>query len=54
MMSGITRPYNAYMEALGRAMDIEIDHFLLGPEEQQMLIQMNAPPEPQQPQGEQQ
>lgn len=54
MMSGITRPYNAYMEALGRAMDIEIEHFLLGQEEQQMLIQMNAPPEPQQPQGEQQ
>lgn len=45
MMSGVTRPYNAYMEALGRAMDIGIDQFLLGDEEQQMLMQMNAPPQ---------
>ena len=45
MMSGVTRPFNAYMEALGRAMDISIDQFLLGDDEQQMLMQMNAPPE---------
>lgn len=45
MMSGVTRPYNAYMQALGRAMDIEIDPFLLGDSEQQMLMQMNAPPQ---------
>jgi hypothetical protein len=48
MMSGVTRPYNAYMNALGRAMDIEIDEFLLGDEERQLLLQMNAPPEQQQ------
>jgi hypothetical protein len=46
MMSGVTGPYNAYMDALGRAMDIEVGQFLLGDEEQQMLIQMNAPPPP--------
>ena len=45
MMSGVTRPYNAYMKSLGRAMDIEVDEFLLGEEEQQMLMQMNAPPQ---------
>ena len=55
MMSGVTRPYNAYMQALGRAMDIEIDPFLLGDSEQQMLMQMNAPPQAyQQPSDEQQ
>ena len=53
MMSGVTRPYNAYMNALGRAMDIEIDDFLLGDEEQRMLLQMNQPPEMQQPAEEQ-
>ena len=54
MMSGITRPYNAYMEALGRSMDIEIENFLLGDEEQQLLMQMNAPPQAfQQQEGEQ-
>lgn len=52
MMSGVTRPFNAYMEALGRAMDIAVDPFLLGDEEQQMLMQMNAPPESQPPQDE--
>ena len=45
MMSGVTRPYNAYMNALGRAMDIEVEPFLLGEQEQQMLMQMNAPPQ---------
>lgn len=45
MMSGVTRPYNAYMTALGRAMDMEVDEFLLGDQEQQMLMQMNAPPQ---------
>jgi hypothetical protein len=45
MMSGVTRPYNAYMEAMGRAMDIDIGQFLLGQDEQQLLIQMNAPPQ---------
>lgn len=50
MMSGVTRPYNAYMKALGRAMDMEIDQFLLGEAEQQMLVQMNAPPQPAEPQ----
>lgn len=45
MMSGVTGPYNAYMGALGRAMDMEVEQFLLGDAEQQMLIQMNAPPE---------
>jgi len=55
MMSGVTRPYNAYMKALGRAMDIDIDNFLLGDAEQQMLLQMNAPPQAYpQPEGEQQ
>jgi hypothetical protein len=52
MMSGVTRPYNAYMKALGRAMDMDINNFLLGDEEQQMLVAMNAPPEPAQPQQE--
>ena len=52
MMSGVTRPYNAYMKALGRAMDMDINNFLLGDEEQQMLVAMNAPPEPAQPQRE--
>jgi hypothetical protein len=46
MMSGVTRPYNAYMQALGRAMDMEVGQFLLGDAEQQMLVQMNAPPQP--------
>lgn len=46
MMSGVTRPYNAFMTSLGRAMDMEIDEFLLGDAEQQMLVQMNAPPQP--------
>jgi len=45
MMSGVTRPYNAYMNALGRAMDMEVEPFLLGEQEQQMLMQMNAPPQ---------
>lgn len=55
MMSGVTGPYNAYMNALGRAMDIDISNFLLGDAEQQMLVQMNAPPQPagQQPEEEQ-
>ena len=51
MLSGVARPYNAYMKALGRSMDMEVDDFLLGDEEQQMLIQMNAPPEPAQGQN---
>jgi len=46
MMSGVTRPYNAYMKAMGRAMDMEVKEFLLGDDEQQLLIQMNAPPAP--------
>jgi len=54
MMSGVTGPYNAYMDALGRAMDIEIDQFLMGDAEQQMLIQMNAPPAQPPPQEDQQ
>ena len=45
MMSGVTRPYNAYMTALGRAMDMDVSEFLLGEQEQQMLLQMNAPPQ---------
>lgn len=53
MLSGVTRPYNAYMEALGRAMDIEIGQFLLGDAEQQMLVQMNAPPQPAETQEQQ-
>ena len=40
MMSGVTRPYNAYMKALGRAMDMDINNFLLGDAEQQMLTQL--------------
>lgn len=54
MLSGVTRPYNAYMNALGRAMDMEIGDFLLGEQEQQMLMQMNAPPQAyeQQPESE--
>lgn len=44
MLSGVTRPYNAYMQALGRAMDIEVDEFLLGEAEQQQFVAMNAPP----------
>jgi hypothetical protein len=45
MMGGVTRPFNAYMEALGRAMDFSVDQFLLGEDEQRMLMQMNAPPQ---------
>ena len=54
MMSGVTRPYNAYMQALGRAMDMEVGQFLLGDAEQQMLVQMNAPPQPAEPQQQEQ
>jgi hypothetical protein len=46
MLSGVTGPYNAYMEALGRAMDMEVSPFLLQAEDQQRLMQMNAPPQP--------
>ena len=48
MTSGVTRPYNSYMKALGRAMDIDVTEFMLGDEEQAMLVQMNAPPQRQQ------
>lgn len=46
MLSGVTRPYNAYMQALGKAMDMDVDDFLVSQQEQEMLIAMNAPPEP--------
>jgi hypothetical protein len=46
MLSGVTGPYNAYMEALGRAMDMEVSSFLLQAEDQQRIMQMNAPPQP--------
>lgn len=52
MMAGVTRPFNAYMEAVGRAMDMGVDQFLLGEEEQQMLLSMNAPPAPEGPSEE--
>lgn len=44
MLVGVTRPFNAYMKAVGRAMDIDVTEFLLGPEEQQMLVAATMPP----------
>jgi hypothetical protein len=53
MLVGVTRPFNAYMKAMGRAMDFEVDEFLLGPEEQQLLLLAAQPPEKEQESGNQ-
>lgn len=50
MQMGVAKPFNAFMEDYGRAMDIDPQRYMLDQEDQQRMLQfkmaMEAPPQP--------